>query len=238
MLGKNKLWWYPQQQYPYAMLNCLTKLVFFCAAALPMWTMRPPASVQSQGCSCQGCRAETFWNRPLTFRNLPPGPTPPHAGTCRNSSILNLPPEPASRTYTSTRWNPPQPARTCLRNLHHHTPELSKTCRNQPSRTFRNLSGTYGTLGNLPVPTFRNLSPERTFPNFPEPASGTHTNTHAVTVRNLPEPSSGTCSCDAHRHRPELIWAEDAISLRCWGKKTKQPGQRDCHNPDNINPTN
>ena len=37
------------------------------------------------------------------------------------------------------------------------------------------------------------------------------------TFRNLPEPS-GTCACDPHRRTPELIWAEDPISLRCWGK--------------------
>ena len=39
------------------------------------------------------------------------------------------------------------------------------------------------------------------------------------TLWNLPEPLSGTCSCDPHRHTPELIWAEDPISLNCWGKK-------------------
>ena len=72
-----------------------------------------------------------------------------------------------------------------------------------------------GTLLNLPKHwnspepsgTFRKLPPE------PTPA-------HAGTLRNLLEPSSGTCSCDPHRHTPELIWAEDPISLRCWGKKT------------------
>ena len=41
---------------------------------------------------------------------------------------------------------------------------------------------------------------------------------HTGTLRNLPEASSGTCSCDPHRHTPELIWAEDPISLSCWGK--------------------
>ena len=47
----------------------------------------------------------------------------------------------------------------------------------------------------------------------PEP-----TPAHTGTLRNIPEPSSGTCSCDPHRHTPGLIWAEDPISLRCWGK--------------------
>ena len=156
------------------------------------------------------------------------------AGTNRN------PPEPselASGTYTSTHRNPLEPSGTCLRNLHHHTPELSRTFRNLPpeptpahTRTpsLRNLhqhtpepcsnyistpepSGTC--LRNLhqhtpePSGTFRNLPPK------PTPA-------HTGTLRNLPEPSSGTCSCDPHRHTPELIWAEDPISLRCWGIKS------------------
>ena len=131
----------------------------------------------------------------------------------------------------------------CLRNLHQHVlelfgtfrtllpeatpttragtlqnpPEPSETFRNQPFGTFRNLppepTPAYaGTLGNLHCftselsGTFRNPPPE------PTPAP-----THAGTLRNLPEPSSGTCSCDPHRHTPELIWAEDPISLRCWG---------------------
>ena len=137
--------------------------------------------------------------------------------------------------------NSPQPSEPCLRNLHQHAPELfggslrnlhqhapelSRTLR-LPEPTFRNLpepSGTY--LLNLrqhtpePSKIFRNLPPEPTpfytgtFRNLPpEP-----TPAHAGTLRNLPEPSSGTCSCDPHRHTPELIWAEDPISLRCWGK--------------------
>ena len=92
--------------------------------------------------------------------------------------------------------------------------------------------------------TFRKLHPEPTpahtgtLRNLPEPASGTYTSTspahagtlrnllepapeptpaHPGTLRNLLEPSSGTCSCDPRRHTPELIWAEDPISLRCWG---------------------
>ena len=98
----------------------------------------------------------------------------------------------------NTHQNSPEPSGTCLWNLHQHTPE--------PSGTFRNLSPE-------PTPAYA-----RTLRNLPEPASGTYT-AHTGTLRNLPEPSSGTCSCDPHRHTPELIWAEDPISLRCWGKK-------------------
>ena len=179
-----------------------------------------------------------------TFRNLPLEPTPAHTGTLRNlpepasgtytsthrnppqpsgttpahtGTLRNLP-EPASRTHTSTHRNPPEPSGTCLQNLHQHTPELSRTfgtcLRNLhqptpgPSKTFRNLP-----LEPTPAHT-------GTLRNLPEPASGTYTSTHG-TLRNLPEPSSGTCSCDPHRHTPELIWAEDPISLRCWGKIRK-----------------
>ena len=137
--------------------------------------------------------------------------------------------------------NSPEPSKPCLRNL--HSPEPSETFRNQPFGTFRNLppkpthtpkpseisrnlpelaSGTYTILHrNSPEPCgtcLRNLhqhTPELsgTFWNLPpEP-----TPAHNGTLRNLPEPSSRTCSCDPHRHTPELIWAEDPISLRCWG---------------------
>ena len=164
-----------------------------------------------------------------TFRKLHPEPTPAHTGTLHNL------PEVASGTYTSTHRkhrNPPEPSGTCLQNPHQHTPEPSRTFRNLPpeptpphTRTVQN--GTC--LRNLhqptpgPSKTFRNLPLEPTpahtgtLRNLLEPASGTYTSTHG-TLRNLPEPSSGTCSCDPHRHTPELIWAEDPISLRCWGK--------------------
>ena len=189
------------------------------------------------------------WNSPpaqtgslRNLRNLPPEPTPAHIGILWNlpppeltpphtGTFQNLP-EPASGTYTSTHRNPPEPSGT-LRNLHQHTPEPcgnhtstpepSGTClRNlhqhtpEPSGTFRNLppEPTPAHAGTLRKPhqhsgTFRNLPPE------PTPA-------HTGTLRNLPEPSSGTCSCDPHRHTPELIWAEDPISLRCWGKNTSE----------------
>ena len=145
--------------------------------------------------------------------------------------------------------NSPEPSEPCLRNLHQHAPELSGTPRNLPelasgtytirslpelpeltpfyTETLRNLPELVsGTNTNTPEPsgTFRNL-PEpsgtfRTLPPEPTP-SGTLRNLppHTGTLRNLPEPSSGTSSCEPHRRTPELIWAEDPISLRCWGKK-------------------
>ena len=94
---------------------------------------------------------------------------------------------------TGTLRNPPELSRSCLRKLHQHTPE--------PSATFRNLP-----LEPTPAHTgtLRNLPPE------PTPA-------HAGTLRNLLEPFSGTCSSDLHLHTPQLIWAEDPVSLRSWG---------------------
>ena len=125
----------------------------------------------------------------------------------------------------------PEPSEPCLWNRRQHAPELSGTLRNLPRPSGTNLSEPSGTrLRNLHQHTpelsgtFRNLPPEPTpahagtCRNFPEPASGTYTSTH----RNPPEPLSGTCSCDPHRHTPELIWAEGPISLRCWGKKRNQ----------------
>ena len=109
-----------------------------------------------------------------------------------SGNFRTLPPEPTP-AYTGTLRNLPEPSGTCLRNLHHFTKELSGTFRNLPPE----LTPFYkGTLRNLP-----------------EPASGTYTST----LRNSPEPSSGTCSCDPHRRTPQLIWAKDPISLRCWG---------------------
>ena len=122
--------------------------------------------------------------------------------------------------------NSPEPSKPCPE------PTLSGTLRNLPRPSGTNLSEPSGTyFQNLRIHrnppkssgTFRNLPPgpspfyTGTVRNLPEPASGTYTST----LRNLPEPSSGTCSCDPHRHTPEFIWAEDPISLRCWGKKWK-----------------
>ena len=115
-------------------------------------------------------------------------------------------------TLAGTLRNPPELSEPCLWILHQHAPELSGTLQNLPRPSGTNLSEPSGTyLQNLrqhtpePSGTFRNPAPE------PAPA-------HAGTLRNLPEPSSGTCSCDPHQHTPVLIWAEDPISLRCWGK--------------------
>ena len=149
-------------------------------------------------------------------------------------TLQNLP-NPASGTYTNTGRNSPEPSGTfqdlpepTFRNL----PELTTSGtyasihRNPPksSGTFRELaSGTYTILHrNSPEPSatcLRNLhqhtpEPSGTFRNPPPEPTPAHTGT----LRNLPEPSSGTCSCDPHRHTPELIWAEDPISLRCRGK--------------------
>ena len=117
--------------------------------------------------------------------------------------------------------NFPEFSEPFLLNLRQHTPEPSEIFQNLPelaSGTYtvlhRNSPEPSGTcLGNLHHFTkelsgiFRNPPPE------PTPA-------HSGTLRNFPEPSSGTGSCDPHRHTPELIWAEDPISLRCWGKSS------------------
>ena len=174
-----------------AYIPSLTTWAPFCAIVLPMWTMLSPWSKQS-----------ITW---LLLSRLQGNK--PH----RNS---------------------PEPSEPCLRNLHQHAPELFGTLRrnlpNPASGTYtntrRNSSEPSGTFRNLPPePTilhrnspepYRNLPPEPTPADAgtlrisPEPSG---------TFRNLPEPSSGTCSCNPHRHTPELIWAEDPISLRCWG---------------------
>ena len=164
-----------------------------------------------------------------------PSNPPTYTSTHRNSPEL-------SGTFQAyllnLRQHTPEPSGTCLWNQHHFIAELSGTFRNllreaTPAHT--------GTLRNLPEPskTFRNLrqhtpEPSEIFRNLPELASpepsGTclrnlhqHTPEPSGTFRNLPEPASGTCSCDPHRHTPELIWAEDPSSLRCWGKNQQIP---------------
>ena len=203
--------------------------------------LRNPATPTGQSCLRN-------LHQHIRLRNLPRPSAPTHASTHRNppkssGAFRNWPPEPdlhhftpelsgtfrnLPRTYTGIRRNSPEPSGTCLRNLHQHTPELSGTFRNpspEPTPayagTFRNLSE-LASRRNSPEPSrtrLRNLhqhTPELsgTFRNPPaEPTAA-----HHRTLWNLPEPSSGTCSCDPHRHTPELIWAEDPISLRCWGK--------------------
>ena len=139
----------------------------------------------------QVARQQTTPELSGTFCPFVSDPTPTLAGTLRNPLELSEP---------------------CLWNLHQHAPELSGALQNLPKPSGTNLSEPSGTyLRNLrqhtpePSGTFRNPPPE------PTP-------THTGTLRNLPEPSSGTCSCDPRRHTPELIWAEDPVSLLSWGK--------------------
>ena len=169
----------------------------------------------------------------LRLRNLPRPSAPTYASIHRNPPGLQNLPEPSgtgpqNRTYTILHRNSPEPSGTCLRNLHQHTPELSGTFRNpspEPTPAYA------GTFRNLPELASRRNSPEpsgtrlRNLHQHTPELSGTFRNppaeptaAHHRTLWNLPEPSSGTCSCDPHRHTPELIWAEDPISLRCWGK--------------------
>ena len=137
-----------------------------------------------------------------TFGTLPPEPTLASAGTLRN---------------------PLEPSGICLRNLHQHAPKLSGTFRNLPPEP---TPAHTGTLQNLLEPPSRTHT--GTVRNSPEPSGTCLRNLHQHTpepsqtcLQNLPEPSSGTSSCNPHRHTPELIWAEDPISLR-WGK-TQRP---------------
>ena len=172
-----------------------------------MWTMLSPSSKQSHGCSCQGSKATN------------------HTGTLRNL------PNRASGTYTNTHRNSSEPSGTFRTLPPEPTPTRAGRNSPEPSGTFRDLSEP--TFQNLPTPAYAG-----TLRNLPELASGTYTILHrnspepsgtclrnlhhhtpelSGTFRNLPEPPSGTCSCDPHRHTPEPIWAEDPISLRCWG---------------------
>ena len=116
--------------------------------------------------------------------------TPEPSGTFRK-----LPPEPTS-AHAGT-------LRSCFWNLHGALQNLPEVA----SGTFPESSGTFRTSRTFPESsgTFRNL------PQEPTPA-------HARTLRNLLEPFPGTCSSDPRRRTPELIWAEDPVSLRCWGK--------------------
>ena len=120
-------------------------------------------------------------------------------------TFRTLPPDPM---HQRTDLPPELPSATCLRNLHQPAPELSGTLHNLPESTTLHT----GTLRHLPELASGTYT--STHRNSPELASGTYTSTH----RNSPEPSSGTCSCDPHRRTPELVWAEDPISLRCWEK--------------------
>ena len=168
----------------------LTTLAPFCAVVLPMWTILSTLRNLLNPASGTYTNTRRNCSEPSgTFRTLPLEPMPTRARTLRNL------PKPSGTNLS-------EPSGTHLRNLRQHTPEPSQIFRNLPGNCFRNLHHFTAELSG----TFRNLPPE------PTP-------TYAGTIRNLPEPASGTCSCDPHRHTPEPIWAEDPISLRCWGKK-------------------
>ena len=133
-------------------------------------------------------------NKP--HRNSPePSETLELSGTL--GTFRKLPPE-LTPAHNGTVRNLPEPASGTYTSTHRNSPEPFGTCLQNLHQQTPELSGTLR--------------------NSPEPASGTYTSTH----RNSPEPSSGTCSFDPHRHTPELIWAEDPISLRCWGKIIKK----------------
>ena len=105
-----------------------------------------------------------------------------HTGTLRN--LLN----PASGTYTNTRWNSSEPSGTV------RSPEPSGTFQDLPESTFRNLpKPTSGTYASIP------WNPPKSSGTFREFASGTYTILH----RNSPE-LSATCLQNLHHFTPEL----------------------------------
>ena len=122
--------------------------------------------------------------------------------------------------------NSPEPSET-LRSL----PRPSGTNLSEPSGTY--TSWTYASIHRNPPKSsgtcFRNrhhFIPELsgTFRNLPPEPIRQHTPELSETFRNLPpEPAP----CDPRRHTPELNWAEDPISLRCWGKKKKKERKED-----------
>ena len=181
--------------------------------------------------------------------NLPEPSQPCHTNRPEPSPNLAS----GTYTNTRRNSPPPEPSKTFCANPRQHTPEPSKIFRSLPelaprtgptpayAGTFRNLpepiSRTYTSIRrNFQEPSGTRLTPElsgtrlRNLHQHTPELSGTFRNppaeptaAHHRTLWNLPEPSSGTCSSDPHRHTPELIWAEDPISLRCWGKKSNFP---------------
>ena len=79
-------------------------------------------------------------------------------------------------------------------------------------------SGTYTTTHRNPRKPGGTYLPENSGTCLRNLPSGTYTDTG--TLRNLPEPSSGTCSCDPHRHTPELIWAIQTPLAYAVGEKS------------------
>ena len=144
-----------------------------------------------------------------TFRDLP------------EPTFRNLPEPYLRNPYPSIHRNPPISSGTFQNSTPRNLPESAILHRNSPEPS-RNLPpeptpAQTGTLWEPSGKCLRNLhqrTPELsgTFRNLPpEPA-------RAGTLQNLAGPSSGTSSCDPRPHTPKLIWAEDPISLRCWGK--------------------
>ena len=148
-------------------------------------------SVPQWFCPCGQCHHQkVFQNNHMAA---------PHRNSPEPSETLEL-----SGTLGTFRKLPPEP-----------TPAHNGTVRNLPEPASGTYTSTHtGTLRNLLEPASRTYtskhrnSPElfgtlRNLPPEPTPA-------HTGTLRNLPP---------KHRHTPELIWAEDPISLRCWWKK-------------------
>ena len=151
----------------------LTTLAPFCAMVLPMWTMLSPWSKNNHMAACKATN---------------------HTGSLRN--LLN----PASGTYTNTRWNSSEPSGTVRTLPLEPTPTRAGTLRNPgtfqdlPESTFRSLpKPTSGTYASIP------WNPPKSSGTFREFASGTYTILH----RNSPEPSA-TCLQNLHHFTPEL----------------------------------
>ena len=154
---------------------------FFCAVALPMWTMWAPASVQNN-------HMATPVSKPSEpcLRNLHQH-APEPSGTCLRNLHQHAP------ELCGICRNPPEPSGTL-----HNLPELASGTYTSTHRNLPELSGTFSTRTPWNSPALCG-----TLRNPPEPASDSGTSTS--TRRNppqLPEPLSGTCSCDPHRtHR-------------------------------------
>ena len=123
------------------------------------------------------------------------------SGQCHHQKVFQ------TITWLLLSSNSPEPSGTYLWNLHQHTPE--------PSRTFREPSGTLRTFRKLPpeptpalAGTLQNRSlHQHTLEHAPEPSA--HRNspepsgTCTGTPRNFPELASGTYT-STHRNSPEL----------------------------------
>ena len=184
-------------------MPCLTTRTmdhFFCAVALPMWTMWSPASVQNNHIAAPVSG---------TFRTLPPEPTPARAGTLRNlpqpSRTFQYLPEPSG-----TLRNLPKLASW---NLHQHTPELAGTLRPpEPSATgLRNLHQRQnslelsGTLRNSPEPA----SAWNLHQHTPEPSGTSGTSLRNLLLRLAP---AHTGACLGWRPHYLMLWGKSNYS--------------------------